>query len=84
MRDSSFDDHYLSLKTLLRVYVFNQFLALHCLGIKHGDVRPSNVVHGIDTDFRIIDFSLSEDHDCPEKEGIRPVNSIDCSSFSEI
>lgn len=50
----------------LRQEVFELFVDLHKLRLCHGDVRPSNVLHGKTGGFRLIDFSEAYIHECPD------------------
>ncbi|EJD08067.1 uncharacterized protein FOMMEDRAFT_150739 [Fomitiporia mediterranea MF3/22] len=44
--------------------LYNAILALHRLGVYHGDLEPRNIVRGSDGSFKIIDFTSSTLHNC--------------------
>ena len=43
---------------------------LHRIGVRHCDIRPENVVKGRDGAYKLIDFSLSSMHECPELDPV--------------
>ena len=47
-----------------RIEVFKLVLELHEIGIGHYDLEPRNILRCDDGTFKIIDFTLSEFHEC--------------------
>lgn len=50
--------------------LYNSVEMLHGIGVFHGDIMPQNVVKGQDGVYKLIDFSLSAMHKCPERHSV--------------
>ena len=49
---------------------------LHQIGIVHGDLEPRNVMKTQDGVYKLIDFSDSAVHKCPETQTVRRVCDV--------
>ncbi|EJD08066.1 uncharacterized protein FOMMEDRAFT_150738 [Fomitiporia mediterranea MF3/22] len=63
------DENWPELTRNERHKLYNAILALHRLGVYHGDLEPRNIVHGSDGSFKIIDFTSSTIHHCDQRNG---------------